>query len=124
SLMALELRNRLQRNLGKPLPATLAFDYPNVEAVSRFLARDVLALPLPSSAPAISRRGEPCASVSTADDAIAIVGMGCRFPGGANSPDGFWELLRSSRDAIREVPADRWDVNAYFDPNPDAPGKM
>ena len=124
SLMALELRNRLQRNLGKPLPATLAFDYPNVEAVSRFLARDVLALPLPSSAPAIGRRDEPSASVSRADDAIAIVGMGCRFPGDANSPDSFWELLRSSRDAIREVPADRWDVNAYFDPNPDAPGKM
>ena len=55
---------------------------------------------------------------------IAIVGMGCRFPGGADDPEAFWRLLRDGVDAIREVPADRWDVDAYFDPDPDAPGKM
>ncbi|MBF8276355.1 MAG: beta-ketoacyl synthase [Candidatus Brocadiaceae bacterium] len=55
---------------------------------------------------------------------IAIVGMGCRFPGGADNPETFWRLLRDGRDAISEVPANRWDINAYYDPNPDAPGKM
>ncbi len=55
---------------------------------------------------------------------LAIVGMGCRIPGGVEDPDQFWELLRSGRDAISEVPADRWDIDAYFDPDPDAPGKM
>src|SRR4026208_1767186 len=53
----------------------------------------------------------------------AIVGMGCRFPGGAD-PAAFWELLCRGGDAIREVPRDRWDVDAYYDPDPDAPGKM
>ena len=60
----------------------------------------------------------------TRTDSIAIVGIGCRFPGGADSPAAFWQLLRDGVDAVREVPPDRWDVNAYYDPDPDAPGKM
>jgi acyl transferase domain-containing protein len=55
---------------------------------------------------------------------IAIIGIGCRFPGGATDPETFWRLLRDGVDAITEVPADRWDVAAYYDPDPDAPGKM
>ncbi|MCB9450592.1 MAG: SDR family NAD(P)-dependent oxidoreductase [Anaerolineaceae bacterium] len=55
---------------------------------------------------------------------IAVIGMGCRFPGGANSPEALWELLRDGVDAISEVPASRWDVDAYYDPDPDAPGKI
>ncbi|SCL23262.1 Acyl transferase domain-containing protein [Micromonospora pallida] len=55
---------------------------------------------------------------------IAVIGMGCRLPGGANDPESFWRLLRDGRDVIREMPADRWDTDAYFDPDPEAPGKM
>jgi acyl transferase domain-containing protein/D-arabinose 1-dehydrogenase-like Zn-dependent alcohol dehydrogenase len=54
---------------------------------------------------------------------IAVVGMGLRFPGAAHDPDTFWELLTSGRDAIIEIPQERWDREAMFDPNPDAPGK-
>ena len=54
---------------------------------------------------------------------IAIIGMGLRLPGGVHDPDAYWELLVSGRDAITEIPADRWDVEAMFDPDPDAPGK-
>lgn len=54
---------------------------------------------------------------------IAIVGMACRFPGGAVTLDRFWQILDQGIDAIREVPPDRWDVDEYFDPDPDAPGK-
>ena len=55
---------------------------------------------------------------------IAIIGMSCRFPGKANDPESFWQLLHEGVDTIAEVPAQRWDINAYYDPNPDAPGKM
>jgi acyl transferase domain-containing protein/NADPH-dependent curcumin reductase CurA/short-subunit dehydrogenase/acyl carrier protein len=54
---------------------------------------------------------------------IAVIGMSCRFPGGANSPEEYWALLRDGRDAIREVPTDRWDIDDYYDPDPKAPGK-
>ncbi|MEO8152058.1 MAG: SDR family NAD(P)-dependent oxidoreductase [Rhizobacter sp.] len=56
-------------------------------------------------------------------DPIAIVGMGCRAPGGVQSPQQLWEMLRDGRDAIREVPADRWDGDAWFDTDPAAPAK-
>src|SRR5262249_29794095 len=54
---------------------------------------------------------------------IAIVGIGCRFPGGANDPDSFWTLLRGGVDAISEIPADRWDPRVFYDPQPGTPGK-
>jgi len=54
---------------------------------------------------------------------IAVIGIGCRFPGGANNPALYWQLLKNGRDAITEVPADRWDINSYYDSDPDAPGK-
>jgi acyl transferase domain-containing protein/SAM-dependent methyltransferase/acyl carrier protein len=59
-----------------------------------------------------------------AREPIAIVGMGCRFPGGGDHPEAFWQLLHEGRDAIREVPADRWDIDARFHPDPDAPARM
>ncbi len=55
---------------------------------------------------------------------IAIVGMGCRYPGGADAPESYWRLLRDGIDATSEVPADRWDGDAYYDPDPAAVGKM
>ena len=55
---------------------------------------------------------------------IAIIGMACRFPGGANTLESYWELLHNGTDAIIEVPSARWDIDAHYDPNPDTPGKM
>ncbi|OLP20418.1 hypothetical protein BST81_00790 [Leptolyngbya sp. 'hensonii'] len=55
---------------------------------------------------------------------IAIIGMGCRFPGDANHPESFWQLLSNGVDAIAEVPSNRWDVDTYYDSDPDRPGKM
>ena len=55
---------------------------------------------------------------------IAIVGMGCRFPGKANTPDAFWQLLSEGIDAITEVPAERWEIDNYYDPNFKTPGKI
>src|SRR5262249_38816830 len=112
SLMAVELRNALGQRMGLSLPATLAFDYPTVDALSRFLT-----VPEPRSL---------LAAVSpprTLDEPIAILGVGCRFPGGVTDPESFWRLLDEGLDAITEVPAARWDVDALYDPDPDAQGK-
>src|SRR2546422_4241985 len=60
---------------------------------------------------------------SARTEPVAVIGLGCRFPG-AENPDEFWRLLQGGVDAVSEVPADRWNVDAYYDPDPDAPGKM
>jgi acyl transferase domain-containing protein/fermentation-respiration switch protein FrsA (DUF1100 family) len=55
---------------------------------------------------------------------IAIVGIGCRFPGGADSPDDFWSLLERGASAVADIPEHRFPTAGYYDPNPDAPGKI
>ncbi|MEA5550941.1 type I polyketide synthase [Anabaena cylindrica UHCC 0172] len=55
---------------------------------------------------------------------IAIVGMGCRFPGGANNSEAFWQILRNGIDTATDIPAERWDIDAYYNADPNAEGKM
>ncbi|WAN69939.1 polyketide synthase [Moorena producens JHB] len=57
-------------------------------------------------------------------EAIAIIGMGCRVPGGASIPEAFWDILQNGVDAITEVPPDRWPINKYYDSDPTTPGKI
>ena len=59
-----------------------------------------------------------------ASEPIAILGVGCRFPGNANSPEAFWDIISRGIDAISEVPPDRWDIDEFFDANPAAAGRM
>ncbi|MGE5272135.1 MAG: beta-ketoacyl synthase N-terminal-like domain-containing protein, partial [Thiohalocapsa sp.] len=54
---------------------------------------------------------------------VAIIGLAVRLPGGADSGEDYWRLLGDGRDAVGEVPRERWDVAAYYDPDPDKPGK-
>jgi acyl transferase domain-containing protein len=181
SLTAIELRNRFQEGLGQSLSATIAFDYPNVSEMAKYLSTRVRNRAQPDASSQIGnddadlhelsdqeaatllvRELEAIGSHSSdgesfrttapdlspakralralravrnsvassngaaalANDPIAVIGMGCRFPGGADSPQAFLELLREGCDAITEVPRDRWDVNAWYDPNPDMPGKI
>ncbi|HEX8825342.1 MAG TPA: SDR family NAD(P)-dependent oxidoreductase, partial [Archangium sp.] len=118
SIMAVELRGSLQKALGVPLPATLAFNFSNVEALTEHLFTKVEAeLPKEAAAPEARSQGH-------SDEPIAIVGMACRLPGGADTPEAFWRLMREGTDAISEIPPERWDVESWYDPDPEVPGKM
>ncbi|WP_246844565.1 polyketide synthase, partial [Hydrocoleum sp. CS-953] len=55
---------------------------------------------------------------------IAIIGTGCRFPGGAETPESYWEFLRESRDGRVEIPKERWNNDLYYNPDPEAPGQI
>ncbi|MFC5751232.1 SDR family NAD(P)-dependent oxidoreductase [Actinomadura rugatobispora] len=61
------------------------------------------------------------AAGTIAAEPIAVVGMACRFPGGANSPEAFWRLLVEGRDAVTDIPATRWGAAELYDPDPYAP---
>ena len=56
-------------------------------------------------------------------DRIAIIGIGCRFPGGVNDTESFWKLLVEGREAVSDVPPDRWNIERFFDAEPGLPGK-
>ncbi len=61
---------------------------------------------------------------SISKEPIAIIGIGCRFPGDVNNPHDFWELLKNGRNVITEAPADRWNNDAFYDEEKESPGKM
>src|SRR5262249_17282326 len=67
-------------------------------------------------------RGKVERLAQAASEPIAIIGMGCRMPG-AGDPESFWELIRDGQDMITKVPSERWDIDAYYDPEPGRPGK-
>jgi acyl transferase domain-containing protein/acyl carrier protein len=119
SLTTMELAKQLQSRLGQRLPATLAFEHPTIEALSRHLCSRLEVEVRRSRSAGPTTAGTPATG-----DPIAIVGMACRFPGGADSPEQFWALLRDGVDAVTDIPAERWDIDRYYDPTPGTPGKI
>ena len=99
SLRSVEFQARLGRELRRDLPVSLAFDYPTIHELADFLDAGRAGHPARLAAGAEHRVVEP----------IAILGMGCRFPGEANDPHEFWRVLADGVDAVRQLPRDRGD---------------
>ncbi|MEV0675276.1 type I polyketide synthase [Actinosynnema sp. NPDC050436] len=109
-----ELRTEVGARTGVRLEATALFDHPSAEALAEHLRNRLLGVE--EAAVALRPLGQT-------DEPIAIVGMGCRFPGGADSPEGLWDLVASGRDVVSGLPVDRgWDVEGLFDPDPGQAG--
>ncbi len=111
SLAAVEFRNGLVQATGVRLPATLVFDHPTPLAVSSYLR---------TQAATVGRRvAAVAAAPARTDEPLAIVGMGCRYPGGVGSPEDLWRLVESGADVITGFPTDRgWDLERLYDPDP------
>ena len=112
SLALVSISGELEDWLGQPVSPTLLYSYPTIATLAGHLGSRGQSI---DSSRGLSRRsrGEP----------IAIIGVGCRFPG-ADTIESFWQLLKNGFDAIGEIPKDRWDVDRYYDPDPGASGKM
>ncbi|MGW3635997.1 SDR family NAD(P)-dependent oxidoreductase, partial [Streptomyces sp. NPDC005122] len=102
SLIAVELRNVLGAECGVRLPATVVFDHPTPTALAEFLYGEL--------GGAVDEAPGASVSVAVAGDPVVIVGMACRFPGGADSPETLWSLLSEGRDGMTGFPDDRgWE---------------
>jgi polyketide synthase 12 len=115
SLTAVEMRNRLKTATGLSLSPTLIFDYPTPSGLANYMRAELAGAPQEvKHAPTVR---------ATGDDAIAIVGMSCRYPGGVESPDDLWDMVIAGRDVLSEFPADRgWDLGGLYNPDPDVVG--
>ncbi|WP_461029070.1 type I polyketide synthase, partial [Streptomyces sparsus] len=120
SLTAVELRNRLNEATGCRLSPTVVFDHPTPRSLATHLHQAWSSTAAPAAAPDRA----PAARAALPDgDAIAIVAMGCRYPGGVASPEDLWKLVSAGADAVTGFPTDRgWDLDALYDPDPDKPG--
>ena len=122
SLTTLEMRQRLSAATGLRLPATLLFDYPTPDTLAAHLRTRLAgdaAPAVPQAAPAPPAPAIP----ETAADPVVIVAMSCRYPGGASTPEAFWDLIITEADTVGALPADRgWDIERLYDPDPDHAG--
>ena len=124
SVSALQLVADLEQWLGQDISPTLLYEHTNIAALAEHLASD--GRPFAEVAASESRRAARATAGpigGPTDGPIAIVGMGCRFPG-ADGPEAYWQMLKEGVDAISEVPPGRWPVNQFFDERPMTPGKM
>ncbi|MFB8351356.1 SDR family NAD(P)-dependent oxidoreductase [Streptomyces niveus] len=114
SLASVDLHRRLTAETGLRLPVTVAYDCPTAEVLTDRLIAEAL-----GTAPEA-----PVAAEHTGDDEpVAVVGIGCRFPGGVNTPDDLWQLLDRGGEVLSTFPDDRgWDLGSLFEDDPDKPG--
>nr|WP_281004721.1 type I polyketide synthase [Nocardia takedensis] len=121
SLALLELVRSLNTATALDLPSSVVFDHPTPAALAAHLSTVRAA----HGSPAPESEAAPGTATRTAvDEPIAIVAMSCRLPGGVRDPEDLWQVLTEGRDVIAPFPESRgWDIDSWYDPDPDRPGR-
>ncbi|MCR5730422.1 MAG: SDR family NAD(P)-dependent oxidoreductase, partial [Ruminococcus sp.] len=107
----------INERFGTNIEVSVIFNYPNIRKLADFVHDNMN-----------TKKTEQIVTVQVEDidksNKLAIVGMSCRYPGGANSIDEFWKVLEEGIDGIIDVPEDRWELERFYDSDKTAPGKM
>ncbi|MCW2552475.1 MAG: polyketide synthase family protein [Mycobacterium sp.] len=93
------LSGELSELVGRPVSPVEFWEHPTINSLARFLAD-------PQPEPAIEPT--PSLGVGSMNEPIAVIGLGCRFPGDINGPESLWQFLSDGRSAVTQVPPDRW----------------
>lgn len=116
SLLASQLASRLSDRLNIAVPVSALYTYPTVTQMASFLQQGHSDNNHNTTPTTVTRNYK--------DEGIAVIGMSMRFPGGGEEGGGYWEVLRDGVDAITEVPPSRWDTDALYSPDSDAPAAI
>ncbi|NET57684.1 MAG: aminotransferase class III-fold pyridoxal phosphate-dependent enzyme [Symploca sp. SIO2E6] len=132
SLELLELKYLLEKKLGVEVEPNFFFEYGTTEAIASYFKGETPVKPqgISKLSPKLlvpyqqAQNTDSGFSAAQLETEIAIIGMACRFPGDADSPQKYWSLLCNGIDAITEVPPNRWDIEKYYNSNKNQPGKI
>src|SRR5436309_9366272 len=126
SVLVEQFRVSLEESLQIDIADTAIFDYPNISALSEYLVKRIPFEELEKqNLPEASKQEKAeLEQQKKEQEPIAIIGMGCRFPGACHNPETFWRFLTAGGDGVIEVPRERFRIEDFYDPNPDATGKI
>ena len=109
---------KVSKRFGINIQVSSLFEYPNINEYADYLFNEL-------------NKEEKTVNNSidndlhaTDKDSIAIVGISCRFPAGANSPEEYWDILMSGKDAISNMPEERWEIEKFYSSDKSEPGKL
>ncbi len=122
SIKVPKLQSLLEKTFGIELPVTIAFDYPTLNKMADYIFERFMEKKLKDNRQIFNTNDS--LNNEYYNGKVAVIGMGCRFPGEAVSPEKFWNVLKNGIDTMGTVPISRWDVKKYYHPSSDAVGKM
>lgn len=117
SFMMVQIARNIEISIGVALPNTTLFDHTSPGMLADYLLE--LLYGKNNTQTVLKQKRAVCDE----NEPIAIIGMGCRLPGGANSPDEFWDIIANKKMVTSEVPLTRWNPEEYYDANPEVLGK-
>jgi amino acid adenylation domain-containing protein/non-ribosomal peptide synthase protein (TIGR01720 family) len=115
SMQAVALAGELEAWLETEIDKTVIYNFSTIPALAAHLAGTAVPEVMAAQSSPVNQ---------PKDNRIAVVGIGCRFPGGVDSPESFWKLLTEKGSGITDIPKDRWDIAEFYSTDHDEPGKM
>ncbi|GLA94959.1 putative Hybrid PKS-NRPS biosynthetic cluster [Aspergillus tubingensis] len=116
SASIIRVQRELEKLLGRTVPVSKLYEHFTIANLAAYLSGQ-------SKTNGVTKETQNSVGNDTTGEDIAVISMACRLPGDIHTPEEFWKVLISGTDAVTKVPEERWDADAIYDPDPEAPGK-